>query len=330
MTMQTRMLVVFGLLLVVVLALLAGSLIGFEDENRVTRKFNMSTLICFNALKGDDLDLYAEYTGTALLTLLEEEEETVRTVIDDPDKTYNHVKDVFKKRWNLIWLEPFGFNNAYTLTMRRKQAERLGIETISDLAEYIRADNEETLVAGFDHEFMERPDGYKPLSKEYDFTFADAPKVMDPGMMYKAVEGAEVDVICAFATDGRIPAYDLKVLEDDKGFFPPYYAAPVVRGEVLEKYPRFRDILNQLGGKIDDKTMRQMNFQVDENRRPASEVAREFLIEMKLIAKDDTATWDDASEIKVGAKNFTEQHILGEMMAILIETQYEPAATQTE
>ncbi len=238
------------------------------------------TMVCFNALKGDDLDLYAEYTGTGLVNILD------REAISDPDKCYEVVAEQFEEEYNLIWLEPFGFNNTFTLTMRREQAEELGIETYSDLAEHLRGDDEPQLVAGFTAEFLDRPDGYQGLIEHYDMEFAEDPKQLDPGIMYKACADKDVDVICGFLTDGRIQKYNLKVLEDDKSFFPAYYAAPVIRAEKLDEYPQLRDILNQLGGKLDTETMRRLNFAVDEEGRPPREVAREFLIDEGLISEE--------------------------------------------
>ncbi|NIM49113.1 MAG: glycine/betaine ABC transporter substrate-binding protein, partial [Gemmatimonadales bacterium] len=124
---------------------------------------------------------------------------------------------------------------------------------------------------------MSRPDGYEPLTKAYGFRFGHQPVELDPGLMYRAIADGRVDVIDGFATDGRIPAFDLVILEDDRGFFPPYYAAPLVRQEVLEAHPEVADALNRLGGKIDSATMAQLNYEVDENHRSPREVAREFL-----------------------------------------------------
>jgi glycine betaine/choline ABC-type transport system substrate-binding protein len=193
-------------------------------------------------------------------------------VISDPDQAYAHVKSEFERRWGLTWLEPLGFNNTYTLTMRQDQAEELGITCISDLR-----DHADELKPGFDHEFMSRPDGYQPLSQAYGFRFKQEPVELDPGLMYRAISDGRVDVIDGFATDGRIPAFDLVILEDDQSFFPPYYAAPLIRQEVLEAHPEVADALNRLAGKIDSAAMAQMNYEVDENHRPPREVALEFL-----------------------------------------------------
>lgn len=183
------------------------------------------------------------------------------------------------------------------------------------------SDRDGHLTAGFTAEFMERNDGYKGLVNAYDFEFAEQPKQMDPGLMYKACADGSVDIICAFATDGRIAAYDLVTLEDDKSFFPPYHAAPVVRGDTLSKHPELARLLNRLGGKLDDTTMQRLNLQVDreENPRKASSVARDFLVSAGLIGAHAKPGDGSAGVIRIGGKDFTEQNILGEILAIVIE-----------
>ena len=229
-------------------------------------------MICFNALKTGDIDLYAEYTGTGLVNILG------MKAIKDADEAYGTVKRIFKEEFGLAWLPHFGFNNTYTLTMRRRQAASLGVKRISDLSGYA-----DRLQPGFDAEFLERRDGYPGLSTQYGFAFKKGPKQMDPGLMYKALAEKAVDVIDGFATDGRIPAYDLVMLEDDQGFFPPYYAAPLVREQTLLKYPELRAVLARLGGLIDNETMQRMNFSVDKEERRPADVAREFLKSHRLI-----------------------------------------------
>jgi glycine betaine/choline ABC-type transport system substrate-binding protein len=144
--------------------------------------------------------------------------------------------------------------------------------------------NGPSIKAAFDAEFQTRPDGYAGLCEHYGFEFPSRPRQMDPGLMYKAAAEGSVDVIDAFATDGRIAAYDLYVLEDDKQFFPPYYAAPLVRNDALARIPALADTLNLLAGKLTDETMQRLNYEVDEKGRRAADVAREFLREQGLIA----------------------------------------------
>jgi glycine betaine/choline ABC-type transport system substrate-binding protein len=250
----------------VILREMMAALIEGNSDIKAEQKFLGGTLICFNSLKNGEIDLYAEYTGTALTAIMKHDAMT------DPQKVYDTVKDTFEQEYNLIWLKPLGFNNTYTLTMRRDQAQKLGVQKISQLEPY-----KDKLKSGFTHEFMERPDGYPGLVKHYGWSLKNEPKGMDPGLMYKAIAEGDVDLICGFATDGRIPALDLVMLEDDKQFFPPYYAAPVVRSDTLKKYPELKGILNKLAGKIDNKAMAQLNYEVDEKGRQAAEVAKEFL-----------------------------------------------------
>ncbi len=289
------------------------TLIQPKSTSGVERRLNLGgTMICFNALRAADLDLYVEYTGTGLVNIMEEE------AIADPDEAYKVVADTFEEEYGLIWLEPLGFNNTYTLTMRRGHAEELGIETISDLAEHINQKGAE-INAGFDAEFIERSDGYPGLSEHYGLEISGSIRQMDPGLMYRAARDGDVDVINAFATDGRIEAYDLLVLEDDKQFFPPYYAAPLVREDTLNLNPWLREVLNKPAGLLSDDLMREMNYRVDEENERAIDVAKDFLLEHDLIEPEPVAQYAFQDTLTVGSKHFTEQEILGEMMALLIE-----------
>jgi osmoprotectant transport system permease protein len=174
------------------------------------------------------------------------------------------------------------------------------------------------LSIAFDPEFLTRPDGYREMCRHYGLELGSRPLLMDPGLMYMAAAEGSVDVIAAFSTDGRIPAYDLVVLEDDRQFFPPYYAAPLVRDDALEKHPGLRENLELLAGTLNDQTMRRLNHQVDEKGEKASDVARDFLQDRGLLRSAPGGHPDDKLLV-VGGKQFTEQEILGEMMAILIE-----------
>ena len=194
------------------------------------------------------------------------------------------------------------------------------IAIAATLASCTPKDGPSTLRAGFDAEFLTRPDGYEGLCEHYGFRFPDEPKQMDPGLMYKAAADGAVDVICAFATDGRIRAYGLQTLEDDQKFFPPYYTAPLVRQEVLDEYPEVAQTLDRLAGNIDDATMQALNYEVDEEGRKAADVARAFLISQRLISEDAKPRPGTAGTLTVGGKQFTEQEILGELMAILVES----------
>lgn len=175
------------------------------------------------------------------------------------------------------------------------------------------------LRAGFHAEFLARPGGYPGLSQHYNFEFRPEPKQMDPSVIYKAVSDGSIDVTDGFATDGRIPAYDLVVLEDDKGCFPPQQAAPIVRSETLRKHPEIGEILNKLEGQITDETMQNLNCKVEEKGYTAAGLAREFLLSKGLIRPDARSGDGSAGSIAVGSRQSTEQEILGQIMATLIE-----------
>lgn len=250
--------------------LILGELLAQRIESaagaRVERRFNLGgTVLCHRALVRGEIDLYPEYTGTALTAILGQEK------IVHPEACFEAVARAYREQFSCEWLDPFGFNSTYTITARSRDAARQGWKKISDLA-----DKADTLRAGFTAEFSERPDGYPGLRQAYGFAFGRVFD-LDPGLMYKAVARGEVDIICAFSTDGRIEAYDLAVLEDDRNFFPPYHAAPVVRRQALEAYPELRDALGSLSGAISEKAMQRLNFEVDEKGRSPEEVAGEFL-----------------------------------------------------
>lgn len=241
------------------------------DINVEYESFLGGTAPAFDGVRRGDYDLYIDYTGTGLMNILEEE------IINDPDKAYEVVKKRFKQEYDLIWLEPIGFNNTYTLTVRKDDAEAWGIETISDLKPLAP-----DLIFGSEPEFQERKDGFPGLQDAYGLDFGEV-QAMDSGIMYSAIKNGEVDVIDAFATDGRIPAFNLQVLKDDKNFFPPYYAAPIIRADTLEEHPELADVLNKLAGRIDDERMQELNARVDIDKKQYEQVAVEFLEEEGLI-----------------------------------------------
>lgn len=223
------------------------------------------TMICHEALVAGEIDLYAEYTGTGYRSILKQNKNL------GPYATYAVVANSYSQTFNVEWLEPFGFNNTYAITVRKADAEQHGWQTIDDLA-----GRAETLRAGFTSEFQERQDGYPGLQHAYGFRFG-SDRDLGPSLLCEALNRGEVDVICAFATDGRIAAYDLKVLKDNRGFFPPYAAAPVIRADVLAAHPELREALTSLAGLLDDATMQKLNYEVEGNKRLPENVAREFL-----------------------------------------------------
>ena len=258
-----------------ILAELIAQLIEENKEIKVKRFLNLGgTMICHNALVNGEIDIYPEYTGTALTAILGQSSN------NDAQQTLTLVTNEYRDKFQLEWLAPFGFNNTYTLTVRRIDAVKHGWRSISDLRSAAQS-----LSAGFTAEFAERADGYPGLQNAYGFKFSTTHD-MDPGLIYKSIADGRVDIICAFSTDGRIKAYDLQPLTDDKGYFPPYYAAPVVRRQILEKHPEIKNVLRKLASVIDDKTMQNLNYAVDEEKQSAQVVARRFLEKKELIKKE--------------------------------------------
>jgi glycine betaine/choline ABC-type transport system substrate-binding protein len=272
--------------------LILGELLAqlLEDAGYpVERQIGLAgTDIVHQALVNDEVDTYVEYTGTGLLAILNMSlpagtptAGAAATPVAGADAVYDIVKDEYAKQFNVAWLDPLGFNNTYTLALTEERAAELGVETISDLIA-VSGD----LTFGATQEFLTRPDGLPGLMETYQgLQFADA-QGFDPGLVYQAVDSGDVDVISAFATDGRIPALGLVTLEDDLGFFPPYYAAPLVRQELLDEDPAVADVLNSLAGSLDDQTMADLNAQVDVEGEEPEDVARAFLEEQGLIGTE--------------------------------------------
>jgi len=226
------------------------------------------------ALLEDEIDVYPEYTGTALLTQLEMEYDPSMT----SQEVYDTVKTQYEEQYNLTLLEPTNFNNTYCLTTTRERAEELGLETASDLS--VAAPD---LVFGTTQEFVERSDGLPGLQETYGgFNFQEV-LGLDPGLLYTGLDQGDIDVTTCFGTDGQIAAFDLVVLEDDMGFWPPYPAAPVIRQEILDEHPEIADVLNSLSVLLDGESMRQLNWEVAGNGREPDEVAREFLVTQGLL-----------------------------------------------
>jgi osmoprotectant transport system permease protein len=250
-----------------ILVHMMASLIEAKTDLKVVRKpFLGGTEVTHSALTKGDIDIYPEYTGTGWTAVLKQ-----KPIGGKPEETYRQVKAQYERNFRVTWLKPIGFNNTYTLSMRKDKAERLKIRTFSDLAA-----QSPNLVLGATHEFLERPDGYQGLANVYPMRFKSL-KGLDPGLTYGAVKEGTTDVNDAFSTDGRIVAFHLQVLEDDKRFFPPYYAAAIIRMDTLQAHPELAKVLNLLAGKIDDKTMSLLNGQVDLKGKQAREVAENWL-----------------------------------------------------
>ncbi|MFP4397315.1 MAG: glycine betaine ABC transporter substrate-binding protein [Desulfonatronovibrio sp.] len=248
---------------------------GFEVELRT----GVGTSIARQSLETGQIDMYYEYTGTAYTVFYDEEDSEIMT---DPQKVYEWVKEKDAQK-GLIWLEPVEFNNTYTLMMRREDSERLGIETISEFGEFVE-ENPDEITFALEAEFWERPDGFKELMKLYNFRMpVQAVKRMDMGLTYMALRKDQVTSAMGYSTDGRIAAFDLVNLEDDKNFFPVYNPAPVIREEVLEKYPEIRDILEPLAEKLDTQAMQALNAEVDVEHKDVTAAARDWLQENGLL-----------------------------------------------
>lgn len=256
--------------------LLAEMLCQVIEKNsdiKVERKLGMDgSSICFEAIKRGQIDIYPEYTGTALMNLLKKPIET------DPDKTYDIVSREFDEQFKIKWMKPIGFNNTYALAMTEEMAKKYNIETASDLVPYAG-----DMIFGAEHQFFNRSDGYDGLIEKYGLKFKDVVK-MDVSLKYQAVSQDKIQVTDAFTTDGQLTALKLKVLRDDKAFFPPYYAAPLVREDTLKKYPELEEMINKLGGVIDDKTMQTLNYKADNEKQDIARLAETFLKEKGLIA----------------------------------------------
>jgi glycine betaine/choline ABC-type transport system substrate-binding protein len=251
--------------------LILGEIIAQQIEAKthlpVERRFYLAgTYICHQAIFGGRIDIYPEYTGTALTAVLKEKPE------DNREKVYDRVKTEYAKRFTLVVGPTFGFNDTFAIEIRGDDARRLGLKTISQAAAYTPQWR-----AGFGYEFMERPDGYKGLAATYGLRFAESPRIMDLGLLTRALKDKQVDLIAGNATDGLIPALDLSVLEDDKHYFPPYEAVPIIRQETLARHPEVKQALDELAGIISDDNMRQLNYAVDGQHRDVKEVVREFI-----------------------------------------------------
>jgi len=261
-----------------VLGEIMAQLIEARTSIKVDRKLGLGgTLIVFNALKEGQLDLVPEYTGTAWSAILKRTDD-----VHDALKAYVLVSKAFQARWQLTWLAPFGFSNSYGLAMMSERAEELGIKDISQLAQHSG-----TMKAGFSPEFIERPDCLPGLEQDYDLHFGDV-RNMEHGLVYQALLSGEVDVVDVYTTDGKLIRYPFTVLEDNKKFFPPYDAAPVIRAETLTRFPGLRGLLDELGFTMTAEEMREVNAEAEESGGVLAPIAKRFLEEHGLIGPKRT------------------------------------------
>jgi len=238
----------------------------------VERRANLGgTLICHEAVKSDQIDLYVEYTGTALTAVLHKETSS------DAETVRRLVKEGYDKEFSLEVTEPLGFDNSFAMVVRGEDARQLNLRTLSEAVGPAMQWR-----AGFGYEFMERPDGFPGLARTYGLKFARAPLLMDLGLLYRALDEKQVDIVAGSATDGVIDARGFVILEDDRHYFPPYEAVPIVNRKAFERHPMLRELLASLGGKISAEAMRRLNYAVDGEHRDVRDVVRDFLAMQKL------------------------------------------------
>lgn len=256
--------------------IILGELIAQQIENRahlpVERRFYLAgTYIAHQGILAGRIDIYPEYTGTALTAILKEQPNSDRRAV------YDRVKSEYERRFQLTLGPPLGFNDTFAIEIRGEDARRLRLQTLSQATSYAPQWR-----PGFGYEFMERPDGYNGLVATYGLRFAAPPRIMDLGLLTRALQDRQVDLIAGNMTDGLIPALDLFVLQDDKHYFPPYEAVPVVREQTLAEHPEIREALANVAGKISDSEMRQLNYEVDGKKRDVKAVVAEFLRSKRL------------------------------------------------
>jgi osmoprotectant transport system substrate-binding protein len=264
-------------------SLILGELMAQQIEAhthlKVERRFYLAgTYICHQGILAGRIDIYPEYTGTALTAILKQKP------VSDREQAYARVKSEYETRFGLTLGPTFGFNDTFAMEIRGDDGRRLHIKTLSQAVSYASKWR-----AGFGYEFMERPDGYQGLIATYGLHFAGQPRIMDLGLLARALRDRQIDIAAGNATDGLISALDLFVLEDDRHYFSPYEAVPVIRRETLSRHPDVLNALAPFAGKISDEEMQQLNFAVDGQRRDVKEVAHEFLQKKGLLANSVAA-----------------------------------------
>lgn len=255
-----------------ILGNILSELIERKTDITVNRKFALGgTQVIFSAMQNSDVDMYVSYSGTAYGDVLK------YIPISDVEKVYDTVKKDYKDKYDIVVLKQMAFNNTYTLAVTKETAKKYNLKTISDLAKVSN-----NLTASTTLEFLNREDGLIGLAKKYNLNFKDTVGI-DGSPRYAALINKESDVIDAFSTDGLLKKYDLNVLKDDKNFFPPYYAIPIIRAETLKKYPEIQPLVEEVGELLNDEVMTELNYEVDELKRDPKDVAIEFLQKNGLI-----------------------------------------------
>lgn len=248
-------------------------LIENETDLKVQLKPGLGkTSFVFNALKSGSIDIYPEFTGTAISEFLKEE-----AINNNEEDVYNQAKEGMDNKFGMVMLSPMKYNNTYALAVSKEMAETYHLQTISDIKPI-----QETIKAGFTLEFNDREDGYLGIQKRYGITLSNI-TTMEPKLRYQAIESGNIDLLDAYSTDSEIRQHNLQVLADDQQLFPPYQGAPLLRKETLEKYPEIETALNKLANQITDDEMREMNYRVNVESQNIEEVAREYLIKAGLL-----------------------------------------------
>ena len=256
-----------------ILGELFAQIIEARTHLPVERRFYLAgTFICHQAILAGRIDIYPEYTGTALTAVLKQQPSS------DKQEVYRRVKQGYESKFGLSMGPPLGFDDTFAMVIRGEDARQLHLKTLSEAAVFTPKWR-----AGFGYEFMERPDGYKGLVASYGLRFAEAPRIMDLGLITRALKERQVDIIAGNNTDGLIPALDFVVLDDDHHYFPPYEAVAIMRGEMLKNHPEVGAALDALSGAISDEDMRRLNYAVDGQHRDVTAVVREFLKQRGLI-----------------------------------------------
>jgi osmoprotectant transport system substrate-binding protein len=258
----------------VILAELLAQHIEARTGIPVERKTNLGgTLLVHKALLAGQIDLYVEYTGTALTAVLNElPDRSAATADNSPaNPAYQRVKQLYAQRFNLEVTEPLGFENTFAMVIRGQDAKDLHLRTISDIVP-----DAPRWRVGVGYEFLERPDGFRGWTDSYNLHFTERPRVMDLGLIYRALVDRQVDIVAGNSTDGLIDAFNLVALEDDRHYFPRYDAVPIVRKSTLERFPQLRAALAELGGKISVSDIRKMNYAVDVLHQDPAAVVRGF------------------------------------------------------
>jgi len=251
-----------------------GEIVAQQIERRlgvaVERKPDLGgTLLAHEALRGGSIDLYPEYTGTALTAILKQ------PIVRDAKTAFDKVNEGYRA-WGIEWLPPLGFNDSFAMVVRSETARAQGLKSLSDAAR-----RHDPWRLGVGYEFTQRPDGLDGLVKSYGLHLQGAPVAMDLGLLYPALRSQKVEMVAANATDGMLAHQEFTVLEDDLHYFPPYECSIVVRDDTLRRYPRLKETLTELSGRISDVSMRHMNELVDVEHKPVAEVARDFLNSLK-------------------------------------------------